>query len=49
MGRFYTNIFEQRHKGDYDAFVEFELVEVEEMLITAKEFISQVEALIHQK
>ena len=46
MGRFYTNIFEQRHKGDYDAFVEFESVEVEDMLTTGKAFISQIKALI---
>jgi uncharacterized protein (UPF0332 family) len=46
MGRFYTNIFEQRHKGDYDAFVEFESVEVEDMLTTGKAFIRQIKALI---
>lgn len=46
MGRFYSNIFEQRHKGDYDAFMEFELVEVEDMLTTGKEFIREVKELV---
>ena len=40
--RFYTDLFNQRNKGDYDAFVEFESVEVEDMFTTGKEFISEV-------
>jgi uncharacterized protein (UPF0332 family) len=46
MGRFYSNLFNLRHKGDYDAFVEFEPAMVEDMLITGKEFIRQIEGLI---
>jgi uncharacterized protein (UPF0332 family) len=46
MGRFYSDLFNQRNKGDYDAFVEFESVEVEDMLTTGKAFIRQIKALI---
>lgn len=46
MGRFYSDLFNQRHKGDYDDFVEFETEFVEEMLANSKKFIKEVETLI---
>lgn len=46
-GRFYSDLFNQRHKGDYDAFVEFETDKVEEMLKTGRYFVREIKALIH--
>jgi len=48
MGRFYSDMFNQRHKGDYDAFVTFETDTVKEMLGTGKEFVKEIKALINQ-
>ena len=47
MGRFYSDLFNQRHKGDYDAFVTFEKSMVEEMLKTGRDFVEEIKALIY--
>ncbi len=47
MGRFYSDLFNQRHKGDYDAFVTFEESMVEEMLKTGRDFVEEIKALIN--
>ena len=46
-GRFYSDLFNQRHKGDYDAFVVFETDKVEEMLKTGREFVKEIKILIN--
>ena len=45
-GRFYSDLFNQRHKGDYDAFVTFETDKVEEMLKAGKDFVKDIKVLI---
>jgi len=49
MGRFYSDLFNQRHKGDYDDFIEIERYVVEEMLNTARKFIIVIEGLINDQ
>jgi uncharacterized protein (UPF0332 family) len=46
MGMVLRSAFQNRTKGDYDAFVEFELTEVREMLVEMKLFIKTVEDVL---
>lgn len=45
-GKMLRNAFQNRTKGDYDAFVEFSKSEVEEMISDMKAFIDKVEQLL---
>ncbi len=46
FGKILRNAFQNRTKGDYDAFVNFENVEVEVMLREMSSFIEEIERLI---
>jgi uncharacterized protein (UPF0332 family) len=46
FGKILRNAFQNRTKGDYDAFVEFSLSEVEAMIDDMKLFISDIERLV---
>jgi uncharacterized protein (UPF0332 family) len=48
QGRFYSNMFDRRQKGDYKDFVIFEKSEVEEWLKQAEKFIVKIEQLTLQ-
>jgi uncharacterized protein (UPF0332 family) len=48
FGKILRNAFQNRTKGDYDAFVEFSKNEVELMLDEMTDFINEVKKLIHQ-
>jgi len=45
-GRILRNAYQNRAKGDYDAFVDFSRNEVEEMLNEMKQFITAVESIL---
>lgn len=45
LGRFYSEMFERRQKGDYRDFVEFKREDVEGWLKKAKNFIEAIEKL----
>lgn len=42
LGKFYSNIFDMRHTGDYDDFVEFSEEEVLELIEPANQLISKI-------
>ena len=44
-GRFYSEIFERRQKGDYKDFTEFAKEDVEAWLKKAQEFLNEIESL----
>ncbi len=44
-GKFYSDMYNKRQKGDYQDFVSFEEEEVKEWLGTAEEFINRLEKL----
>lgn len=46
FGKFVRNAFQNRNKGDYDAFIEFSPEEVELMLLDMIEFIDEIKAII---
>lgn len=46
LGRFYNDLYDKRQTSDYDDFVEFDEATVVDLLQSAKEFVSAVEALI---
>jgi uncharacterized protein (UPF0332 family) len=46
FGKILRNAFQNRTKGDYDAFVEFSLSEVELMIDDMKLFIKDIERLV---
>ena len=45
FGKFYTDMYDRRQKGDYRDFVKFEKKDVEVWLETAEAFIDKVEKL----
>ncbi len=45
MGKFYTRMFEFRHKGDYGDFTKFEEDKVKEWIDKAELFIKEIEGL----
>lgn len=46
FGRFFSEIYRYRHKGDYKDFVVFEKADVEDWLRKAEEFINEITGLI---
>ena len=46
LGKFYSNIFNLRHTGDYDDFVVFDKEDVLINLKPAKELIQKIEDLV---
>jgi len=46
LGKFYSDIFDMRHSGDYIDFVEFSELEVLEAIQPAKNLISRIEILL---
>jgi len=48
-GKFYTEIFNQRQKGDYEDMVYFNEEEVLALLEPAKQLISQIEQILYKQ
>lgn len=48
LGKFYKDLFERRHEGDYTDFIEFTQERVSEMSQTAASFIDEISRLIEQ-
>lgn len=46
FGKILRNAFQNRTKGDYDAFVDFDHVEVETMLSEMSSFVAEIERLL---
>ena len=46
MGDFYSDLFDKRHTGDYDDFIEFDKQTVNELHQSAVEFIRAIEKLL---
>jgi uncharacterized protein (UPF0332 family) len=46
LGKFYSEIFDMRHTGDYDDFVDFSKEEVMELIEPASELISTIEKIV---
>ncbi len=49
LGRFYTQLFNDRMSGDYDDFVTFNKQMIEEVLPKAIKYISEVEKLLNEE
>lgn len=47
LAKHYTDLFEKRHKGDYNDFFDFDNETVTRLLPISKEFISKIEELIN--
>ena len=47
LAKHYTDLFEKRHKGDYNDFFDFDKETVTHLLPISKEFISKIEELIN--
>lgn len=45
MGKFYSRMYEFRHKGDYGDFIKFEEEKVNEWIDKAELFIKEIERL----
>lgn len=48
LGKFYSLIYENRQKGDYDDFIEFDKETVLELLNTAKDFVNEINRIIQE-
>lgn len=48
-GKILRNAYQNRTKGDYDAFVNFSKVEVESMLYEMTDFIEEIKRLIENQ
>ena len=48
LAKHYTDLFEKRHKGDYNDFFEFDKETVTGLLPISKEFIKKIEELINE-
>jgi len=46
LGKFYSDIFDMRHTGDYDDFVDYSKEDVMSALDPAKDLISKIETLV---
>lgn len=46
LGRILKNAFKNRTKGDYDAYIQFSIPEIESMIIEMERFIIEIEKLI---
>ena len=49
LGKFYNDLFEQRHEGDYEDFVDFQESQVKPWLAQAEEFVQFISQLIQQE
>ena len=49
LSEFYTTIFDMRHRGDYDDFVDYERYDVEGLIEPARELISAIEQALFKK
>lgn len=48
LAKHYTDLFEKRHKGDYNDFFDFDEETVNRLLPISKEFINKIEELIEK-
>ena len=48
LAKHYTDLFEKRHKGDYNDFFDFDEETVNRLLPISKEFINRIEDLIEK-
>jgi uncharacterized protein (UPF0332 family) len=48
LAKHYTDLFEKRHKGDYNDFFDFDKETVNRLLPISKEFIEKIEELINK-
>jgi len=48
-GKFYTEVFGKRQKGDYEDLVSFEKEEVEMLLVPARQLINEIEEVLSKK
>ena len=46
VGKFYTDIFNMRHKGDYDDFIQFKVEDVVDLLSSAKELVVRIDEIL---
>jgi uncharacterized protein (UPF0332 family) len=49
FGKILLNAYQNRTKGDYDAFISFSKIEVESMLIEMSDFIDEINRLINKQ
>lgn len=49
LARHYTNIFEKRHKGDYNDFFDFDETTVKDLFPISKKFIERIEEIIKEQ
>lgn len=49
LARHYTNMFEKRHKGDYNDFFDFDETTVKELFPISKKFIEKIEEIINEQ
>ncbi|MFW5758426.1 MAG: HEPN domain-containing protein [Bacteroidota bacterium] len=49
LGKFYSNIFNLRHSGDYDDFIDFDEEDVQINLKPAGKLLNHIEELIHKR
>jgi len=42
LGRYYSNIFDKRHTGDYDDFIDYKKDDVLALVKPAKEFVAEI-------
>jgi len=48
LAKHYTDLFEKRHKGDYNDFFDFDEATVTRLLPVSKDFIDSIEKLIQE-
>jgi Uncharacterized conserved protein related to C-terminal domain of eukaryotic chaperone, SACSIN len=48
MGRYFSDLFDRRHAGDYDDFITYDKTTCEILLSKAVEFIDIIETLLNQ-
>ncbi|NDP20584.1 MAG: HEPN domain-containing protein [Paludibacter sp.] len=49
LARHFTNMFEKRHKGDYNDFFDFDETTVKELFPISKKFIGKIEEIINEQ
>ena len=48
FGKFFSDLFDKRHIGDYDDFITYNQDIVDDLIVKAKEFIDKIKELIYQ-
>jgi len=48
-GRFYTKIFDLRHDGDYDDYIDYDREDVLALMQPAKELMNQIQAILFKE